>query len=165
MQSDTARPGADVTATSGHRSLVDHATEKAFLARGRYGPDIDVAAVERMLGDPEFVRWPTRLEFGTDGIEDGMFAVARRLGARPADGFAITVHPHFRSRADALPLLVPYHVVTVNYGDIADPTVAESFGATLLGITVEDYYARLCALADELGSGGCGPSSGHGCGC
>ncbi|MFO1077630.1 MAG: hypothetical protein U1E73_07875 [Planctomycetota bacterium] len=138
------------TAAAGHRSLVDHAAEKAFLARSRHGPAMDLAALARLLQDREFVRYPTRVEFGNEGLAQGMFAVARQLGAAPADGFAITVHPHFRDRAAALPLLIAYHVVAVNYGEVADATVAERFGATLLGLSVEDYYGQLCALADEL---------------
>ncbi|MCA8977708.1 MAG: hypothetical protein KDC98_23490 [Planctomycetes bacterium] len=140
----------EITAEGGHRSLLDHAAEKAALARSRFGPDIGYERVRAMLQDSTVVRYPTRLAFAIDGLEPGMFAIARPLGERPADGFVINVHPHFEGRDDDLPLLIAYHFVAINYGEIADATVAELFGATLLGLGVEDYYERLCALADEL---------------
>lgn len=154
MAQDPDERPVGVTAASGHRALVDHAVEKAFLARGRFGPQIDLAALQRLLCDSATVRWPTRYEFGTEGILEGMFAVARQIGPRPADGFVITVHPFFRGRDDVLPLLVAYHLVAVNYGEIADATVAERFGATLFGLQPDDYYSRLCALTDELEAAG-----------
>ena len=38
----------------------------------------------------------------------------------------------------------------INYGDIATHEEAELFGATLLGLDQEHYYATLCKLADSL---------------
>lgn len=139
-----------VDAEGGHRSLLDHATSKAAEARARLGPEIGYEEVLGLLEDTSLVRYPTRLVFDTVGIESGMFAYMQQCGSSPGDGFVLHVHPHFESRHEDLPLLIAYHLVAVNYGEVADGAVAESFGATLLGLEVEDYYQRLCTLADEL---------------
>jgi hypothetical protein len=47
--------------------------------------------------------------------------------------------------------LVLYQLVLVNYGEFASPEDAESFGAAAVGLDREEYYERLCALADQLG--------------
>jgi hypothetical protein len=60
------------------------------------------------------------------------------------------VHPHYEHHTDVLPLLITYHLVSVNYGDIATHEEAELYGATLLGLPVEEYYRRLCELADAV---------------
>ena len=143
-------PKVEVSDAGGHRSLLEHALDKARNARAHYGPDLGLAEMHAMLVDGYVVRYPTRVEFDTVGLEAGMFASLQQCGSTPGDGFVLHVHPHFEDRAEDLPLLIAYHLVTVNYGEIADREVAERFGAALLGLETEEYYQRLCALADEL---------------
>jgi hypothetical protein len=38
----------------------------------------------------------------------------------------------------------------VNYGPFASPDDAETFGAAALGLDKDEYYARLCELADQI---------------
>ncbi len=154
-QDDTSQQPADenkvtVDAESGHRSLIDHAVSKAVAARARFGPEIGMAEIRAMLQDTNCVRYPTHLAFDTVGIDPGMFAYAQQCGSVPGDGFVLHVHPHFQNRPEDLPALIAYHLVVINYGEIANASVAESFGAALLGLELEDYYQRLCGLADEL---------------
>jgi hypothetical protein len=139
-----------ITAEDGRRALRDHIVERALLGRQRHGSPRDDAAFLRLLEDREVVRYPTIIEFGAAGLEPGEFGHAEPLGARPADGFRLLIHPRFRGRAGTLPLLAAYHLVAINYGEIATFEEAELFGATLLGLDVDDYYKSLCALADEL---------------
>jgi ferredoxin len=139
-----------LTETDGRRALRDHVVEKAATARRRHGPVIDAAAVMRILDDREVVRYPTGLRFDDAPLEPAEFAFAQPLGARPSDGFCLFVHPAFERRPEALPLLVAYHLVDINDGEIAAAAEAELFGATLLGTAIDEYYHALCALADGL---------------
>ena len=41
-------------------------------------------------------------------------------------------------------------LVLVNYGAFAAPEDAEAFSAAALGLGRDDYYDRLCRLADQL---------------
>ena len=148
----SSEPGrkVEVTPEDGRRSLLQHAVDNANAARARYGPHIGLSEIEAMLGDPTIVRYPTRLAYDSTGIDAGMFARALPCGPEPRDGFLLHVHPHFAGRSNDLPLLIAYHLVSINYGEIANHEVAEQFGAALLGLSVEDYYRQLCGLADEL---------------
>ena len=138
------------TVADGQRALLEHAAGRAWLARQRYGPEIDAAAMERILQDREIVRHPVEVCFDADPLEPGEFAYAAPLGERPHEGFRLFVHPHFEHRPEAWPLLIAYHLVRVNYGSVATCEQAEAFGATLLGMTRDAYYEKLCGLADEI---------------
>lgn len=140
----------DLTPEAGQKALRDHAVHVAEEARARYGGVVDEAAIRRMLSDELVVRYPTTLYFDADALQPGEFAYAQPLGEQPADGFRLCVHPYFEHRSEALPLLVAYHLVRINYGEIAGAPEAEAFGAALLGMDVEEYYQAVCALADEL---------------
>ena len=65
-----------------------------------------------------------------------------------------------------------YQLVVVNYGDFASADDALTFGATALGLTDDEYYQKICELAEPLGVGvsvgavePAGPGAGCGGGC
>lgn len=167
------REQLNLTEEDGYEALRGHVAERAFLAREKHGPTIDLEVMRQILADPEVMRFPTVLRFDAEELISGEFAWAAPLGDKPSDGFAIVVHPQFEKRLDVLPLLIAYHIVSVNYLDVVTHVEAELFGATLLGLTTDEYYERLCKFADELPgpkpnftpvvetSGSCGSS----CGC
>ena len=141
---------ASLTEEDGYQALRDHVVTKALLARERHGPEIDEGALLRVLLDPEIVRFPTVVRFDSGALHPGEFAWPEPRGENPRDGFVLVVHRRFENRPADLPLLLAYHVVAINYLDIATHVEAELFGATLLGMEVDEYYERVCALADEL---------------
>jgi hypothetical protein len=150
----TSPEGGDIrrkpTEADGKQALRDHVIDKALSARARHGGAVDYPAVLRLLEDREAVRYPTAVAFDAAPLQPGEFAYAEPLGSHPAAGFRLCIHPHFESREEALPLLIAYHIVRINYGDVATREEAELYGAALLGLEVDDYYARLCRLAAEL---------------
>lgn len=147
------REALNLTERDGYEALQGHVVDKALAARKEHGPDIDWAAMRAILKDPNYVRFPVGVRFDDEALLNGEFAYAAALGNRPSDGFCLFVHPFFERREDVLPLLVAYHVPAINYLDIATHVEAELFGATLLGMRVEDYYQRLCDLADSMPDG------------
>jgi hypothetical protein len=52
---------------------------------------------------------------------------------------------------DQVPLLVLHQLALVNYGQFAAPEDAETFAAHALGMLPNDYYTRVCLLADQVG--------------
>jgi len=144
-----------LTEADGRKALHEHVVETATAARRTYGDDLtgDGRLLE-LLEDRQVVRYPTELCFDGGPLRPGEFAHAQPLGERPADGFRLYVHPCFENRKDILPRLVVYHIVRINYGEIASHEDAELFGATLLGLDVEEYYRSLCDLADSLPDAG-----------
>lgn len=133
-------------------ALQDHLLAIAHLARECHGPEFNGGAVRRLLRDARIVRYPTRLRFDAALLQPGEFAYAHMLGPRAADGFELLVHPLFEASRDSWAPLMLYHIPVINYGEIVGPHECELFGATVLGTTVQEYYRRLCDLADTLES-------------
>ena len=139
-----------LTEHDGRSALRDHLSEKAAAARARYGPDIDAAAILRIVDDRDIVRYPVGVRFDAAALETGEFAHAVPLGDHPQKGFCLFVHPAFESQPGLWPLLIAYHIPPINYGDIADSEDCEHFGAALLGLDLDTYYLALCRAADSI---------------
>jgi len=141
------------------QSLNAHVIAKGMEIREKYGSAIGWDELQRLLEDRACVRYPCALVFDATPLEPGECAHPVAKGDRPEDGFAMYVHPFFLAQLAQVPALVLYQLVSVNYGVFASADDAEAFGASVLGLTKDDYYRLLCELADQLG-GGCGSSGG-----
>ncbi len=139
-----------LTADDGKISLNAHAAEKGSVIQGKYGPRIGWNELCRILEDRACVRYPCEIKFDAGPLLPGEVAHPLPNGESPEDGFTICVHPLFMIRLDQVPHLVLYQLVLVNYGEFASPEDAETFGASALGISREEYYRTLCGLADEV---------------
>jgi hypothetical protein len=140
------------TEEDGKLALREHAKLRAMEARHKYG-EIGAEEILKILSDPAVVRFPTILRFDAEPLDPGEFAFPAPLGERPDEGFCLFVHPFFQDKPEALPFLISYHLVRINYGDVATYEDAEAFGATLLGMDTETYYQRVCTFADALAGG------------
>jgi len=144
-------PGTETpTATDGRLSLNAHVEARGHELRLKYGPQIGWEALQRILADRTLVRYPCDVVFDPAPLLPGEFAVPVPRGDRPEDGFDLHVHPFFMLEPARLPLLVLYQLVAINYGEFASADDAETFGAAALGLTKDDYYQQVCALADEI---------------
>ena len=144
------REKLELTEKDGYEALRAHIVSKAQEARATHGPDIEGPRLEALLADDTHLRFPTRLLFEAEGLLPGEFAFARARGDKPSDGYDLLVHPALEERPRDAALAAAYHIVTINYLDVATSTEAELYGAALHGLTVDEYYRELCRIADEL---------------
>lgn len=140
------------TAEEAQQSLRDHVVTKAMDTRASRGGLIDRVEMMRLLDDRVVVRYPLGIRFDAEPLQSGEFACLESLGEHPSAGFCLFVHPSFENEDDLIPLLIAYYIPSVNYGDVVSHVEAELFGATLLGIAADEYYATLCSVADSLAS-------------
>ena len=147
MEQDVTEP---ISESAAREAFFDHVVRKAEAARLKYGLYIDLETMMRMLDDQEVVRYPTSIHFDATLLQAHEFAFPKPVGFHPSDGYGLFIHPCFESQLEILPLLIAYHIPTINYGHIAEPEHAEVFGATLLGLEVEAYYQALCELAGSI---------------
>lgn len=154
-----------LTTDDARLSLKDHVATKGAEIFAQYGPHIGWEQLQSILADRKCTRYPCRIVFGTGSLQPGEFAFPAQLGETPEDGFTMFVHSRFAARFDEVPLLVLYQLVMVNYGVFASEEDAEIFASSALGMDREEYYSRLCALADEVAPQGQTTSCGTGCGC
>jgi len=141
-------------------SLTAHVADKAAKVREKYGPNFAQHELNLLLADRAYVRYPCRLSFDPAPLLPGEMAHPVALGDRPEDGFVMHVHPRFAGQWERVVAAVLYQLVVVNYGGFASAQDAETFGAGVLGLSRDEYYHALCAMADELGG-----STGQGGGC
>lgn len=146
------------TAEEAQQSLRDHVVAKATDARLRRAGCIDRDEMMRLLEDRAVVRYPLGVRFDAEPLLSGEFACLESLGDHPSDGFCLYIHPMFQGVDDLIPLLIAYYIPSVNYGEVASHVEAELFGATLLGIDVEEYYKILCSVADTVSALPAAPS-------
>jgi hypothetical protein len=140
-----------LTAEDARQSLNAHVAAKALEIHEKYGPRIGWTELQRILQDRSCVRYPCEIVFDAAGLQPGEFAHPVAKGEQPEAGFTIFVHPLFMMRLDRVPYLVLYQLVLANYGDFACADDAETFGASVLGLSKDDYYRALCEIADEIG--------------
>lgn len=164
--SDLRRMSAGELEQLGQQSLRDHLLAQAVVAHQKHGP-LTPAKLDALLRDPVCLRHPVRLVFEFGEMAMHQFAQPdldwRNSGQ---DGRVLYLRPVLRERPDLLPLAVAYMIPVINYGEIISDEHCLAYGATLLGMMEQEFYAKICALADEVGAdhqemfpqGGCGSS-------
>lgn len=160
---DLRRMSAAELEKLGQDSLREHLLAQAVVVHHKHAP-LTADKLEALLRDPECVRHPTRLVFEFGEMALHQFAqpdVDWRNTEQ--DGRVLYVRPLLRERADLLPLAVAYMIPLINYGDIISDEHCISYGATLLGMMEEEYYAAICRLADYVGAEVRGTNEGGGC--
>ncbi len=140
-----------LTAEDARQSLTGHVEQKGIEVFSKYGPVLDWDQLQLLLADRAHVRYPVELAFDATPFQPGEFAYPAQKGSAPEEGFTMFVHPSFENQPDRAVAAVLYQLVVVNYGDFAGADEAETFGAASLGLTRDEYYAQLCAMADEVG--------------
>ncbi|GJM26859.1 MAG: hypothetical protein DHS20C16_32740 [Phycisphaerae bacterium] len=138
------------TVRDGSVALHDHLITVAATARERYGPEMDFAAIVQILDDREIVRYPVSLAFDDAPLQTGEFAFPEPIGCHPSEGYTLFIHPYLEGNLEALPLLIGYQLVRINYGDVASHEEAEVFGAALCEMDRDAYYEQICRIADSI---------------
>jgi hypothetical protein len=136
----------------GQQSLREHILAQAIVAHQKYGP-LTADKLDALLRDPDCLRHPVRLVFEFGEMAMHQFAQPDIDWRNTAlDGRVLYLRPLLRERPDLLPLAVAYMIPLINYGDIISDDHCLQYGATLLGLMEEEYYQRMCALADFIGA-------------
>ena len=140
-----------LTAEDARQSLTAHVEAKGVEVFLKYGVQFDWAALPALLADRAFVRYPCEIAFDEAQLLPGELAHPVQKGESPEEGFTMFVHPALAGQMERVAAVVLYQLVVVNYGEFASLEEAETFGAAALGLTRDEYYAKLCALADQIG--------------
>lgn len=136
----------------GETSLREHIAAQAMVAHYKYSP-LSREKLEKLFHDPECVRYPTRLvfEFGDMAMHQfGQPDLDWRN--QEASGRVLYLRPMLAARPDLVVLAAAYFIPVINYGDIITDAHCICYGATLLGMMEQEYYSRICELADTVGA-------------
>jgi hypothetical protein len=139
-----------LTEEDGRQSMEAHAASKGAEMRAKYGPEIGWGQLQQILNDRTLVRYPCDVVFNGGELAPGECAHAQGKSDDPKDGFTIYIHPFFVAQPRDAVALALYQLVVVNYGPFASSDDAEALGAAALDLSKDEYYARMCEIADQL---------------
>ena len=136
----------------GQDSLREHLLAQAVVAHQKHGP-VTFEKLDALLHDPDCLRYPVRLvyEFG----EMAMHQFAQPdLDHRNQEqgGRVLYLRPLLKDHPDQVVLAVSYMIPLINYGRVIGDDHCLLYGATLLGMMEDEYYRKLCALAELVGA-------------
>jgi len=143
---------ADELARLGEHGLRDHIAAQAVAAHHKHAP-LTFAGLDKLLSDPECLRYPTRLVFEFGEMAAHQFAqpdLDHRN--REQDGRVLYLRPLLRDHPDLALLAVAYMIPAINYGDIVTDEHCVRYGATLLGMMESEFYSAVCRMADSVGA-------------
>ena len=130
-------------------SLRDHLVDTAMFAHQLYMP-LDAANREKLLCNTNLVRHPVRLAFELGTMASHQFAQPEPDPT--GDGCVLYLHPLLKDRQHEITLAVLYFIPLMNYGDLITDEHCLIYGATVLGLTLTQYYEQLCTLAASIGA-------------
>ncbi len=135
----------------GEDGLAAHLLERANYARFKYG-GLSPANFGTFLEDRECVRYPTRLlfEFGEMGMHQ--FAHPNPDPRDPENSCVLYLRPSLAQRPDLVALAIAYMMPVLNYGEIVTDDHCLIYGAVLQGLEEEEFYRKICELADFVGA-------------
>jgi hypothetical protein len=143
---------AEELARLGDEALRGHLLAQAQVAHRKHAP-LDSRSLEALLGDPDCLRHPLRIVFEFGDMALHQFAQPGPDWRDPTgDGRVLYLRPMLRNQPRRIALAVAYMIPVVNYGAIVGDDHCLLYGATLLGMTEDEFYRELCELADWLGA-------------
>ncbi|MCC6354606.1 MAG: hypothetical protein IT577_12015 [Verrucomicrobiae bacterium] len=149
---DIRRMSPEALARLGLDSLREHILAQAAVAHQRYAP-LTAKSLGALLGDPGSVRYPVRVLYELGDMAAHQFVHPGPRPTRPGkESMVLFVHPSLLEHREAVPAAIAYAIPQINYGDPVTDEHCLLYGATLLGITADEYYTRLCAIADAVGA-------------
>ena len=136
----------------GDDSLREHLLAQATVAHQKYAP-FTAATLDAYLKDPACLRYPVRLVFEFGDMAMHQFAQpAPAFRSSDPDARVLYLRPLLREHPDLVILAVAFVVPVINYGDVVTDEHCLGYGATMLGLLQEEFYEKLCALADFVGT-------------
>jgi hypothetical protein len=136
----------------GQQSLHAHLVAQAVVAHQKHGP-LTADKLDALLRDPDCLRHPVRLVFEFGEMAMHQFAQPDiDWRNTEQDGRMLYIRPLLKDRPDLLPFAVAYMIPLINYGDIIADEHCLAYGATLLGLMEEEFYAHVCCLSEFVGA-------------
>lgn len=131
-------------------ALTRHARGAAVRSVVKLGGPLSCENVGRFLSDRDCLKYDTEVVYDASELEPHQFAQPVIEGGPARRTCFLYVHPRFAGQPEHLPLIVAYMAGAINYGGAASPELCEEYGAALLGMTRDEFYERVCYMADLL---------------
>ena len=131
----------------GEESLKDHLVDTAILAHQLYAPVVG-NSLNEFIANRDLLRHPIRISFEMGSMAPHQFAQPEQRD----DELVLCVHPDLKNSEQDLAYAVAYFVPVINYGALINDDHCLVYGATLFGLTIDEYYQELCRMANRVGA-------------
>lgn len=148
MRSDSVRREGAMNDDEAVAALSHHAAEAAVRARAALGANLDAENLGTFLSERILLRLPTELRFDGLGLDPHQFAHPVFVTENGERRCILHICSQYKDLPDTHAYIVAYMAAAINYGAAASAELCETYGATLMGISVEDFYAAICRIAD-----------------
>ncbi len=136
----------------GRESLREHLLAQGVVAHQKYAP-LTSSKLEALLQDPECLRYPVRLVFEFGEMASHQFAQPDiDWRNQETNGRVLHLRPALRNKPDLLVHAVAYMIPVINYGNVVSDEHCVVYGATLLGMLEQEFFSKVCAMADAIGA-------------
>ncbi len=126
----------------------EHAERTAERVLARIGGPLTNSNLAQYLADDECIRYPTEVVFDDAGLEPNQFGEPFMADDNGQRICRLHIHPRFENQPDLIPYFVGYLSPLINYGPVVSSSICETFGALLMGLEADEYYAILCRAVD-----------------
>ena len=133
-----------------HASLLRHAREAAARAIAKLGGPLSMENLDVFMTDTDCMKHRVQIAYDTTELESHQFAQPVFEGAAANRFCSLHIHPHFANRPECVPLIVAYMAGAINYGGAVTLDLCEVYGAALLQMPRDEFYAAVCNVADML---------------
>jgi hypothetical protein len=137
--------GAEL-ARLGEESLRTHMVDMAIVAHAKYVP-LTSESLAAFLDDRNNVRYPVEIVYDIGSMAPHQFAQPEPDG----DGYKLYLHPELKGMDGDVAMAIAYFIPVINFGDLVNDEHCLLYGATLSGLTADEYYGELCRIADSMG--------------
>lgn len=135
----------------GQDSLRDHLLAQAVVAHQKHGP-ITFEKVDALLHDSDCLRYPVRLVYEFGEMAGHQFAQPDvDYRNQEQNGRVLYLRPMLREHPEQVVCAVAYMIPLINYDNIISDEHCLAYGATLMGMMEEEFYKKICKLADLVG--------------
>lgn len=130
------------------QALHAHALEGAERVRRNLGGALCSQNLPEFLEADGCLRCPTELCFDEYDFEAHQFAEPEFITISGQQKCILHLRAKYETRAEDHPYLVAYMAACINYRDAATAALCEEYGAALLGLEVQTFYEKVCAIVD-----------------
>ena len=148
MSSDSAHSERPMSDNEAVAALNQHAIEAAERTLAALGGKLDGEKLETFLSNRTCLRLPTELCFDGLGLDAHQFANPDFLTENGVRRCLLHIRSQYEVLPDTHAYIVAYMTAAINYGAAASEGLCEQYGAILMGMTVDDFYAAICRIAD-----------------
>lgn len=128
--------------------LRKHALKSAKETKAKLGGPLTTDNLQKFLTDKRCLRYETTLCFDSEGLDPHQFAEPTFENVDSERHCVLHIRSKYENHPEKVLLIVAYMAAAINYSQAASAPLCELLGAALVDMKIDDFYEKVCAIAD-----------------